>query len=646
MGISLRRWLFSELKAWKSALIPGILVIAVVLGIRACGWLQPLEWMALDSLMRHRPAEAIDERVVLVMIDDEDIEQLKTYPISDREITATITKLQSYQPSAIAIDFYRDLPVEPGHQELIKAFQTYRNLFAIEQLPFGNNTAIAPPKGLAAEQVGFASLPLDEDGHVRRHLIGSIDPRYANSPEAGNHYKLSIATRLAMYFLKTKGISDDMGIADPETLRFGTVELPRVHPNTGAYIGVGSGGPQVLINYRSGLSPFRVLSLRQVRQNQFQPDWIRDKVILIGVNGSGVKDFVNVAAVPFVNSALYPGVKVHAHSVSQILAAVLNGRPFLQAWNDWAEYLWIIGWGILGIGIGRKLQAPWQIVLAVMLVGIVLVGMSYLLLLVGMWIPLVPVLIVFLFNGAGLAAGLLYRTKQELEAQDAIRQAALEQVFNSIHNRPLQQLSFMMRRLQDQPMPTEEVLQNLEQIDKELRSLRHDIGRIAQKQEDQIRVGNELLDLHLPLNELLQMVCSTTLQRFEEFPTFKNLKVRLIDIPSSPAQIIQEQGLSIAQKDWLCRFLEEAICNVGKHGIDVTRIEVFCGKEYKYQVIRVADNGINQPKPKQLKLRDRTRISGTQTAKKLERQLRGVFRRAQNQPQGMICELRWKAKRE
>lgn len=646
MAFSLRQWLLSELKAWKSALIPGILVIAVILIMRAFGWLQPLEWIAFDGLMRHRPPEPMDERVVVIAIDDEDIAQLKTYPIPDRELAATISKLQSYQPNVIALDLYRDLPIEPGHQELLQAFQTHRNLFAIEQLPFGNSSAILPPKGVPEEQVGFASMPLDDDGHSRRHLIGATDPRYANSPEAANHYKFSIATQLAIYFLKTKGYKDEAGVSDPETLRLGTVELPRVHPNTGAYIGLDSGGTQVLINYRSGMTPFRVLSLRQVRQNQVQPDWIRDKVILIGVNASGVKDFVNVAAIPFQNSALYPGVKVHAHSVSQILAAVLDGRPLLHAWNDWAESLWIIGWGIFGIGIGRKLQAPWQIVLAVVMFGCLLIGMSYLLLFIGVWIPLVPVLIVFFFNGAGLAAGLLYRTKQELETQDAIRQAALEQVFNSIHNRPLQQLSFMMRRLKDQPMPTDELIQNLEQIDKELRSLRHDIGRIAQRQGDQIRVGDELLNLHLPLNELLQIVCNTTLQRFEEFPTFKNLKVRLIDIPSSAAQMIQDQGLSIAQKDWLCRFLEEAICNVGKHGINVTRIEVFCGKEYKYQVIRVADNGINQPKPRQLKSRDRNRISGTQTAKKLERQLRGVFRRAQNQPQGMICELRWKAKRE
>ncbi len=641
--MTLKRWLFNELRDWRSAALPGLIVIVTVMVVRMLGFLQPLEWMALDSLMRHRPSEAMDNRVVVVEIDDEDIAQLKTYPIPDQELANAIAKLQFYQPVAIGLDMFRDLPVEPGHGELLKAFQIYPNLFAIEQLPFGSSITIPPPNGVSNEQVGFAnSMPLDEDGHTRRHLLGATDPRYLNTPQAVNFYKYSLATQLALKFLAARGIRDEAGYADPDTLRLGTVEFPRVQSNTGAYVGVDSGGTQVLINYRSGLTPFRVLSLRQIRQNQIQPEWIRGKVILIGVGALRVGGFANVASIPIKNSDTYPGVKVHAHAVSQILAAVLDMRPLLKAWIDIAEYSWIVLWGFLGAGLGRKLQAPWLILLIVLAATLGLVGICYVLLVAGWWIPLVPAAIVFLFNGAGLSLGMLYRTKQDLEVQERLRQAELEQIFNSIHNNPLQRLTFIIRHLKDQPDPPKELIHQLNQLDLDLRSLRDDIGRIVTKEADQIQLGSEWFTLALPLNELLEIVCDATLRRVEEFPGFKQVKMRLIEIPWNSEQMISDKGLSLAQKDWLCRFLEEAIINVGKHGVNVTKIEVFCGKEYRSYVIRVKDNGTNQPSSKQLERGNR--IGGTRAARNLAKQLGGTFKRFPNQPQGTVCELKWRAR--
>lgn len=636
------RGLRHEAKAWKLALLSGSLVITIVVIARLLGLLQSLEWMALDSLMQHRPAERMDDRIVVITIDDQDIEQLKAYPVPDQELAAVITKLQTYKPAAIGIDLFRDLPIEPGHEALLKAFQTYPNLFIIEQLPFGGNAAIQPPKGVDASQVAFAnSMPLDSDGHPRRHLLGATEPRFINTPEAADHYKYSFATQLATTFLIAQGFRDEAGQNDPETLRFGAIELPRIRSNTGAYVNADATGTQVLLNYRSGSEPFRVLPLRAIRQNQFSPDWMRGKVILIGTSAVGVKDFANVAAISTPDPT-YPGVKVHAHAVSQILAGVLDHRPFLRAWIDLAEYLWIVLWGILGIGIGRRLQAPWQILPAVAIVTLGLIGICYVALLAGWWIPLVPALMAFLLNGAGLSSGLLYRAKQELETQDAIRQAALEQVFNSIHNRPLQRLSTIVKRLKDQSNPPFGLIQHLEDVDQDLRSLRQEIARIAYKQGEQIQLGHEWFDLQLPLHELLQVVCNVTLQRVDDFPSLQKVKLQLIDIPSKPEQMISDRALTLAQKDGLCRFLEEAICNVGKHGIDVSQIQIFCGKEHQYQVIRVIDNGANQVFPEPTKAQNR--ISGSVAAKKLAKQLGGKFDRFANQPHGTICELRWKAR--
>jgi len=323
-------------------------------------------------------------------------------------------------------------------------------------------------------------------------------------------------------------------------------------------------------------------------------------------------------------------VKVHAHAVSQILAAVLENRPLLNTRSNLVELLWITLWGILGIAIGRRVRS---LIRTVAILSFALVLICYVSLINGWWIPLVPALLGLLLTGIALPAGVSYLSAQELES---LRQAELEQVFNSIHNRPLQGLSIVLRELRDQPNSSNRLIAQLAQIDQDLRSLRHDIGRITQKQGDQIRIGDQVFSLNIPLNELLQVVCNTTLKRTEEFPTFKDLKLQLIDIPSDAARMICDRGLTLAQKDWLCRFLEEAICNVAKHGRNVTRITVFCGKEHRYQVIRVADNGDT---PSQ---RFKERI-GSKAAKNLARQLRGKFQRFPNQPKGVICELKWRS---
>jgi len=51
------------------------------------------------------------------------------------------------------------------------------------------------------------------------------------------------------------------------------------------------------------------------------------------------------------------GVEIEAHATSQIVNAVLNGRPLLHIWSEGWEYVWILAWG-LGIALGLILQSP------------------------------------------------------------------------------------------------------------------------------------------------------------------------------------------------------------------------------------------------------------------------------------------------
>ena len=112
-------------------ILPGLLVLSILVGARLLGLLQGLEWKMLDTLLRWRPAEATDERVLIVGINEEDIQRLGTYPVPDGVLADTLKALNTHQPRAIGIDIFRDHPVEPGHAALMETLATMPNVVAV-----------------------------------------------------------------------------------------------------------------------------------------------------------------------------------------------------------------------------------------------------------------------------------------------------------------------------------------------------------------------------------------------------------------------------------------------------------------------------------------------------------------------------------
>jgi adenylate cyclase len=68
----------------------------------------------------------------------------------------------------------RDLPNEPGHQELVAQLQQ-PNVIATTVI--GNTKAekISAPPRVPKERVGFVDIPIDPDGRVRRNLLFASD---------------------------------------------------------------------------------------------------------------------------------------------------------------------------------------------------------------------------------------------------------------------------------------------------------------------------------------------------------------------------------------------------------------------------------------------------------------------------------------
>ncbi len=637
----------AEIPIWRRGAIPGLTILGLIIIARLTGLLQSLEWSTLDTFLRLRPSEPIDERITIIGIDDEDITDVVIqYPIPDREIANLIKTLQKYQPIVIGLDNIRDIPVDVGHDELVEVFKNSKNLIGIEKvLP----PPIKPPQALPPQQIGFSDAIPDPDGQYRRSLLGTPTEK---------DYKFSLSIRLAeTYLATTKGFTLESGIRDRDAMRFGSTELPRFFPNTGGYSNTpltpinflsiqffvpcflfpfstrtykscfDAEGVQVLLNYRNNRNAFRILNLRDIKTGKFDPNWIKNRIIIIGTTALSAPDLVNTSAIKNlkIHGQIY-GVEFQAHSTSQIISAVLNKRPLLRTWSEGWEYLWIIAWGILAISFGRFTQSALKNLLIVGVASLFLMGLGYILILLGWWLPTAPTLLILVINGIGAIA--FYEYDRSLRLQIEERQRAIQEAYDTIHEGPIQEIFVLSRAIQRNDFIVEELPAKLQKINQGIRETFDHLLEKTLTQEKSLRLGSGLkIDLASPIHNLFYEVYRETIQR--DLPYFQTLKFPIVEFAP-----IEPDISSFEQKRLLCQFLEEAICNVGKHAHGVTRIEVIGKQQEGWYILSIKDNGVG--------LTSSQENQGTKSAKELAKILRGKFKRESLTPSGTLCELTWK----
>ncbi len=255
-------------------------VAGVLIAIRLVGWLQSLELWAFDLSFRWRPLEPADPRIAIVGINDADIEQLgggKWY-ISDAVIAQVLEKLKKQQPRAIGLDLFRNAPLDSGYQALTKVFQTTPNLIGIEKkIADRHNPAIAPNPILSQlSQVASVDVVLDPDNRLRRGML-YVQP-------AGGEPIASLGLTLALMYLEAEGIHPES--TPDQLLKLGQTVFTLFETNDGSYVGADAGGYQILLNFRGPAQSFRTVSLTDVLENRIPPDWVRDRIVLIGATSA------------------------------------------------------------------------------------------------------------------------------------------------------------------------------------------------------------------------------------------------------------------------------------------------------------------------------------------------------------------------
>ena len=620
--MSLWRRFRQQASLWREVALPGLLLIVLVLLGRWLGLLQVQEWMALDSLSRRCPAAPASSSIVIVGIDEADLNAVGGFPVPDQTLADLLTTLQANRPAVIGLNLLRAKPVPPGHKQLAPLLAQSSNLIGAEIALSGPNLNVQPPPMLPLARVGFVDATVDEDGKLRRLTLVNAAPDQT--------IQYAFALKLAQTYLAAHQIPVQLSPHAGDPIRLGNLRLERFRPNSGGYVRADASGNQILLNFCANQQLFQVLSLRDVLQHNFAPEIIRDRIVIIGMTAPSVKDVFFTSAFNETLSArlmgkllpatqLIYGVEVQAHATDQLINAVLQKEPQLQVWADFWEYLWIAGWGLLGILLGILLQSPWKSLVSLVAAAAALLGLSFLALMLGWWIPLVPAGLAL--GGAGLITTFFDR---DLRFELEYRRMAVERTYEAVHNGPLQHLAIILRNL-DSSKP-EQLQQQLQSLNEELRNIFEHMRQTMLTRSDRLYLEeNLILDLQAPISELLYQVHNYTLEM--QAPGFAEIHIYV----SPDFEILKRKRLSIQQKRSLCLFLQESLWNVGNHAIGATRLDVICTREVNHYLLRIVDNGSGSRS---------TRVGeGTKQAEATAWELNGRFQRRPNDPQGTICEL-------
>ena len=315
--------------------------LAVIVGSIA-GWFGLLERTTLEHFFAIRPSEKRDKRILIVTIDEQDITEVGRWPIPDKYLADALKEINQYQPSVIGLDIYRNLPVEPGNQELVKVMQTTPNLIGVKKMLGDKADKVAPPPTLSElNQVALADLILDADSKVRRGLLSAFD-------EDKNVYQ-GLAASLSSIYLDKKGIE---AIYDPKekSLRLGKAVFYPFTQKEFAYRNVDKTVYQILLNYRSLKQDFETVTLRDVLSGNLSEEQVRSRIVLIGMTAKSVNDFHSIGYASSVRNKniRIPGVKIHAHLTSQIISGALDGRPMINVLSYQGEFFWVLCWSLTG----------------------------------------------------------------------------------------------------------------------------------------------------------------------------------------------------------------------------------------------------------------------------------------------------------
>ncbi|OKH42836.1 sensor protein Chase2 [Calothrix sp. HK-06] len=384
----------NNLVGFSLTLLLSLATTGLIMGVRYLGILQSFELGAFDLLLRSRPTENPDSRILLITATEEDIQaqtQERRGSWSDESLSKVLEKVEALQPLAIGLDLYRDYPVSKNTPQLAKQLRESENIVAVCQVNDSQKEKIgvAPPPEVSADRLGFSNTLNDKDNIVRRHYLALTPP--PSSPCLSSY---SLSVQLALRYLHSKGVQ--LKFAPDGTWQLGKVKINPIEAHTGGYQGINAFGHQILLNYRASPTIETIapqVTLKDVLVGKLNAAAVKDRIIIIGTTAETFHDYW---LTPYVNNESHsqevPGIILQAQMVSQLISAVLDERPLLSSWSIGNETIWIWFWSNLGCVIVYFLGRQPTYVLVSGGVCIIILYSACFVLLVSFhyWVPLLP----------------------------------------------------------------------------------------------------------------------------------------------------------------------------------------------------------------------------------------------------------------
>lgn len=414
----------------QTVVLTSVIITSGLAVLRLLGVFERFEIAAYDSFVRLKGAEPLDDRVLVVGIDENDIQSREEYPITEGTVVDLINALERFGPRAIALDFALDFPqgTPAERAALTELLANSDNIVSACVMSGEQSPGVPPAPGISPDLVGFADFPLDKDGVTRRSLLVSLPFELPEAEVARAHLcnqpdpdfpLFSLNLILADLYLSAEGIfAEQTEIGDivwDDTVVLGLTE------RFGGYASTGAVDYQTMLNYRASRDAVRQVSLTDVLEDTVDPAWIRDRVVLVGYTTPVVKDILGTPYLETREGArgMY-GVIVHAQATSQLISAVLDGRPLISSWPELGELFLVALWGLLGGLVAFYLRRPSLFIIGVVLTVLGLWVGAYWIFIQGLWLPVVPMTVTGLLSA--IAISIIQQTKQSVYAQAIFEQ--------------------------------------------------------------------------------------------------------------------------------------------------------------------------------------------------------------------------------
>ncbi|MGD1897522.1 MAG: CHASE2 domain-containing protein [Phormidesmis sp.] len=421
-----------RLRQSQIVFLVGLAVTAGLLSPFSLNQMQPLELGVYDFMMQQRPDEGPDSRLLIIEITDDDIAAQKARgeplerqsisaqsygqtfetSLSDQSFNQLLEKLAQYQPRTIGVDLYRDFAVAAEQGNLASKLKNNAEIVAVckaEDFEEASIPSIDPPPEVPIDRVGFSDFREDSDGILRRHLLGMLPLVRTQDSRCNTDWSFSL--KVAAQYLAQQQVETSFTEAGDIRIENQTIGVLRSH--SGSYP-PDVGGSEILLNYRATEEIAPRVTLQQFLTQQTNPDYLKDKIVLIGAT---LQDGEDTWVTPTQLEGGVAGVVVQAHMVSQLLSAALDARPMIKMLSPLQQTGLILTWAIVGGCLSRwqrtkksKFRTVFQHVVKVIAAGIFLYGFCFFSLIRGHWLPLFSLLFALLLSNGLMTIFLFIRS--------------------------------------------------------------------------------------------------------------------------------------------------------------------------------------------------------------------------------------------